>query len=156
MLMASFILRKPGGRQSKHLNACRRAIEVLVLLLAQVGVFCLPSSAQGHSEIPKSIAKFAQRSIWKSPKSRLRNSHDVCFYVRFCLPPGLRRQFQCFPSFFVLWILSVFRCLARLSPRSPVAVDIISGLADALRLKAAGCIGSPDFRELKDQLLRGE
>ncbi len=41
-------------------------------------------------------------------------------------------------------------------PRSPVAVDIISGLADALRLKAAGCIDSPDFRKLKDQLLRGE
>ena len=139
MLVASFILRKPGGRQSKHLNACWRAIEVLVLLLAQVGVFCLPSSAQGHSEIPKSIAKFAQRYIWKSPQSRLRNSHDVCFYVRFCLPPGLRKQFQCFPSFFVLWILSVFRCLARLAPFS-----------------RSGGHHQADFRKLKDQLLRGE
>ena len=101
--MASFILRKPGGRQSKHLNACRRAIEVLVLLLAQVGVFCLPSSAQGHSEIPKSIAKFAQRYIFKSPKVDCEIRTTYVFTYVCLLPPGLRMQFQFFPI--VVWLV---------------------------------------------------
>ena len=103
MLVASFILRKPGGRQSKHLNACRRAMEVLVLLLAQVGVFCLPSSAQGHSEIPKSIAKFAQRYILKSPKVDCEIRTTYVFTYVCLLPPGLRMQFQFFPI--VVWLV---------------------------------------------------
>ena len=61
-----------------------------------------------------------------------------------------------FPIVFCFMDSECFSLFGSFGPRSPVAVDIISGLADALRLKAAGCIDSLDFRKLKDQLLRGE
>ena len=40
--------------------------------------------------------------------------------------------------------------------KTRMAVDIIKAIGDAKALKDSGCIGSPDFAKLRDQLLRGE
>ncbi len=103
MLVAPFILRKPGGRPSKHLNLMPAGYRSVSVVVSAGGCFLSSQQRPRTFGNPKVDCEICTAVYFEIPQSRLRNSHDVCVYVRLFVATGASYAIPVFPI--VVWLV---------------------------------------------------